>query len=107
MSVIQKRVDVRESAIRAKQQDRLRQALRIKRDEAIVEKKKNDVKAAQLKRQQERNLTQEKMQKQREEQHKNIMYDKMVKQVEREMTVETALILNFNKAEKIKNQKQK
>ena len=31
----------------------------------------------------------------------------MVKQVEREMNEETALILNFNRAEKIKNQKQK
>ena len=59
MSVIQKRVDVRENAIRAKQQDRLRQALRLKRDEAVAEKKKNDVKQMQLKRQLEKNEKQE------------------------------------------------
>ena len=107
MSVIQKRVDVRENAIRAKQQDRLRQALRIKRDEAIAEKKKNDVKQMQLKRQLEKNEKQEQLLKQREDMHKNNMYEKMVKQVEREMSEETNLILNFNRAEKIKNQKQK
>ena len=107
MSVIQKRVDVRENAIRAKQQDRLRQALRLKRDEAIAEKKKNDVKQMQLKRQLEKNEKQEQLLKQREEMHKNNMYEKMVKQVEKEMSEETNLILNFNRAEKIKNQKQK
>ena len=107
MSVIQKRVDVRENAIRAKQQDRLRQALRLKRDEAVAEKRKNDVKQMQLKRQLEKNEKQEQLLKQREEMHKNNMYEKMVKQVEREMSEETNLILNFNRAEKIKNQKQK
>ena len=39
--------------------------------------------------------------------HKNNMYEKMVKQVEKEMSEETNLILNFNRAEKIKNSKQK
>ena len=37
MSIIQKRVDVREAAIRAKQQEQLRQALRAKRDAALQE----------------------------------------------------------------------
>ena len=61
----------------------------------------------QLKRQLEKNEKQEQLLKQREEMHKNNMYEKMVKQVEREMSEETNLILNFNRAEKIKNQKQK
>ena len=39
--------------------------------------------------------------------HKEIQYDKMVKQVEKEMNEETSLILNFNRAEKVKNHKQK
>ena len=77
--------------------------MRIKRDEAIAEKKKNDVKQMQLKRQLEKNEKQEQLLKQREEMHKNNMYEKMVKQVEREMSEETNLILNFNRAEKIKN----
>ena len=61
----------------------------------------------QLKRQLEKNEKQEQLLKQREEMHKNNMYEKMVKQVEREMSEESNLILNFNRAEKIKNQKQK
>ena len=77
--------------------------MRIKRDEAIAEKKKNDVKQMQLKRQLEKNEKQEQLLKQREDMHKNNMYEKMVKQVEREMSEETNLILNFNRAEKIKN----
>ena len=35
------------------------------------------------------------------------MYDKMLHQVEREMNEETALIKNFNKAEKVKVQKKR
>ena len=45
------------------------------------------------------------MLKQKEDMHKEIQYEKMVKQVEKEMNEETALILNFNRAEKIKNHK--
>ena len=61
----------------------------------------------QLKRQLEKNEKQEKLLKQKEDMHKEIQYEKMVKQVEKEMNEETALILNFNRAEKIKNHKQK
>ena len=59
----------------------------------------------QLKRQLEKNEKQEKLLKQKEDMHKEIQYEKMVKQVEKEMNEETALILNFNRAEKIKNHK--
>ena len=61
----------------------------------------------QLKRQLEKNEKQEKLLKQKEDMHKEIQYEKMVKQVEKEMNEETALIMNFNRAEKIKNHKQK
>ena len=60
MNIIKKRVDVRENAIKLKQQDQVRQALRAKRDEAIKEQRKNAVKEKMLQRQMEKNAIEEK-----------------------------------------------
>lgn len=50
MTVIKKRVDLREAAIKAKQQEQLRQALRSKRELAIQEQRKAAVKEKMLQR---------------------------------------------------------
>ena len=48
MTVIKKRVDLREAAIKGKQQEQLRQALRSKRELAIQEQRKAAVKEKML-----------------------------------------------------------
>ena len=55
-----------------------------------------------LKRLQDKHATDDRMSKKREEAHKKNMYDKMLAQVEREMNEETALVKNFNRAERVK-----
>ena len=102
MTVIKKRVDLREAAIKAKQQEQLRQALRSKRELAIQEQRKAAVKEKMLQRLQDKNAAEERKAKQRGDAHKKNVYDKMLAQVEREMNEETALIKNFNRAERVK-----
>ena len=50
MNIIKKRVEVREAAIKSKNQDQLRQALRAKRNEALEEQRKANVKEKILQR---------------------------------------------------------
>ena len=65
MTVIKKRVDLREAAIKAKQQEQLRQALRSKRELAIQEQRKAAVKEKMLQRLQDKNAAEERKAKQR------------------------------------------
>ena len=88
MAVVEAQIEHRERAIQAKEQDELRQALRMKRDEALEEERRALVREKIIARIQEKNLIEEEKQQRQEEINMQKLYDKMLMQVEKTMNSE-------------------